>query len=170
MDLIVARIARPCGLQGEVVLDVRTDAPNRRLAPGAVLTTDPPEAGPLTVTRLRRFRGQYWAVFAQAPGREQAEALRGVALLAPAVEGGEPDAWYPHELAGLAAVLPDGTPAGTVVGVEPLPAGDALRVREPSGEVVLVPLVRALVPEVDPAAGRVVLDPPGGLLAVRPAT
>ncbi len=54
---------------------------------------------------------------------------------------------------------------GEVVGLEHLPAQDALVVREPDGTRSLVPFVRAIVPEVDVAGGRVVLDPPAGLLA-----
>lgn len=164
MDLTVARIGAPHGLRGEVRLDVRTDAPRTRLAVGTVLRTDPPAAGPLTVARIREDRGAWYATFAEVPGRTEAEALRGVALVAGPSEP-EEDAWYAHELVGLAAVLPDGTLVGEVVGLQHAPAHDLLVLLERTGERTLVPLVRAIVPEVDVAAGRVVLDPPGGLLA-----
>jgi 16S rRNA processing protein RimM len=54
---------------------------------------------------------------------------------------------------------------GEVVGLEHLPAHDLLVVREPDGARTLVPFVEAIVPVVDVPGGRVVLDPPGGLLA-----
>lgn len=164
MDLTVARIGAPHGLRGEVRLDVRTDAPRTRLAVGAVLRTDPPGAGPLTVARIRQDRGAWYATFAEVADRAGAETLRGVALVAEP-SGPEEDAWYPHELVGLAAVLVNGTPVGEVVGLAHAPAHDLLVLREPTGERTLVPFVRAIVPEVNVAAGRVVLDPPGGLFA-----
>jgi 16S rRNA processing protein RimM len=164
VDVTVARIGAARGLRGEVRLDVRTDSPRTRLSPGTVLHTDPPDAGPLTVCSVRQERSAWFVTFAEAPDRSAAEALRGVALLAEA-DDGEEDAWYPHELAGLAAFLPDGTPLGRIEGLEPAPAHDLLVLREVSGQRTLIPFVHAIVPVVDVAGGRVVLTPPGGLLA-----
>lgn len=165
MELIVATIGRAHGLRGEVALDVRTDVPDERFVVGAVLRTDPPDAGPLTVTRVRRQADRWYVAFEQAADRTAAERLRGVALLVDSDGSDEDDAWYPHELAGLRAERPDGTPVGEVVGLERLPAQDALVVREPGGEHTLVPFVRAIVPTVDVPGGRVVIDAPLGLLA-----
>ncbi len=165
MQLTVARIGRALGLRGEVVLDVRTDAPEERLAAGAVLHTVPASAGPLTVERARAQAGRWSVTFAEVGDREGAEALRGVELVVEEDESDEEDAWYPHELAGLRAEHVDGRVLGEVIGLEHLPAQDALLLREPSGARTLVPFVRAIVPVVDVAGGRVVLDPPGGLLA-----
>lgn len=163
MLLTVARIGAARGLKGEVRLDVRTDAPGTRLAAGTVLATDPARFGPLTVASLRQERGAWYARFAQVSDRTAAEALTGVALVAEPA-GPEDDAWYPHELTGLAVVLADGAPVGTVEGIEHLPAHDLLVVRERGGGRALVPFVRQIVPVVDVAGGRVVVDPPGGLL------
>jgi len=165
MQLVVATIGRAHGLRGDVAVDLRTDTPEVRFAVGTVLQTDPPEAGPLTVARTRSLGDRWFLGFDDVTDRTTAEALRGVDLVVEA-EGSadDEDAWYPHELAGLRAELPDGTVVGEVVGLEPLPAHDALVIREPSGTRTLVPFVRAIVPVVDVAGGRVVLDPPDGLL------
>jgi len=168
VDLVVARIGRPHALRGEVTLDVRTDSPERRLVPGAVFTTDPAHVGPLTLATLRRDASTTYATFAEAPDRTAAEALRGVTLLAPPDPEPEPDAWYPHELVGLDVVLPDGTHAGTCDGVEHLPAQDALKVVEPDGTTALIPLVQALVPDIDLPNRRITVTPPGGLLTAHP--
>ncbi len=61
--------------------------------------------------------------------------------------------------------LTDGTVVGEVTGLEHLPAQDALVVRETNGAESLVPFVTAIVPVVDVPGGRVVIDPPAGLLA-----
>ncbi|GEA84740.1 MAG: ribosome maturation factor RimM [Cellulomonas sp.] len=165
MLLTVARIGRAHGLRGEVGLDLRTDAPDERLATGSVLATDRAGLGSLTVTSTRIQQGRWYVTFAEVRDRTEAEGLRGVALLAEEDTSDDDDAWYPHELAGLRAEHVDGRLLGEVVGLEHLPAHDVLVLREPDGARTLVPFVRAIVPVVDVAGGRVVLDPPGGLLA-----
>ncbi len=165
MLLTVARIGRAHGLRGEVGLDLRTDAPDERLATGSVLATDRAGLGSLTVTSTRIQQGRWYVTFAEVRDRTEAEGLRGVALLAEEDTSDDDDAWYPHELAGLRAEHVDGRLLGEVVGLEHLPAHDVLVLREPDGARTLVPFVRAIVPVVDVAGGRLVLDPPGGLLA-----
>ncbi len=165
MQLVVARIGKAHSLRGEVVLDVRTDDPETRLAVGEVLATEPSSAGPLTVLSRRLHQGRWLVRFAEVGDRTAAEALRGVELVVDADASDEEDAWYPHELRGLRAELTDGTVVGEVVALEHLPAHDALLVKETNGARTLVPFVTAIVPVVDVAGGRVVLDPPGGLLA-----
>lgn len=165
MQLTVATITRPHGLKGEVALAVRTDEPAARLAAGTVLRTVPPAAGPLTVEGARVSGDRWYVRFAGVGSRESAEALRGVDLVVTTATSTEDDAWYPHELVGLRAELADGTRVGEVIGLEQLPAQDMLVLLEPDGRRSLVPFVAAIVPVVDVAGGRVVLDPPRGLLA-----
>ncbi len=163
--LTVARISKAQGLRGEVALEVRTDIPEERLAVGAVLDTEPAGRGPLTIVRNRVSSGRWYVQLDGVDDRTAAEALRGVELVVDAEESDEEDAWYVHELAGLRAELEDGTVVGTVKGLEHLPAHDVLVVEEVDGARTLVPFVTAIVPTVDVPGGRVVLTPPGGLLA-----
>ena len=165
MQLTAATIGRAHGLRGEVALDLRTETPEERFAAGAVLATDPASAGPLTVVSTRVQSGRWFVLFRESTDRTSAEGLRGVDLVVDADVSDEDDAWYPHELVGLRAERADGTLVGEVIGLEHLPAQDALLVREPDGARTLVPFVRAIVPVVDVPGGRVVLDPPAGLLA-----
>lgn len=167
MLLTVARVGRPHGLRGEVALDVRTDAPHDRLVVGATFATEPAAAGPLEVVHVREAQGRWYVIFRQAGDRTAAEALRGTSLVVETDdEPDDEDGWYPHQLVGLRAEhADDGRLLGEVVGLEHLPAHDLLVLREPDGARTLVPFVEAIVPVVDVAGGRVVLDPPGGLLA-----
>jgi len=165
MELTVATIGRAHGLRGEVALDLRTDDPELRLADGQVLRTVPASSGPLTVVSTRIQNGRWHVAFAELGDRTAAEQARGIELVVDVDASDEEDAWYPHELAGLRAELQDGTVVGEVVGLDHLPAYDMLVVRETDGTRTLVPFVRVMVPVVDVAGGRVVLDPPGGLLA-----
>ncbi|MBC7550276.1 MAG: ribosome maturation factor RimM [Cellulomonas sp.] len=127
--------------------------------------TAPSAAGPPTIAQVRPLRAKWFDPFAEAVDRSGAEALRGVELLVESVSSDEDDAWYPHELAGLRAEHVDGRVLGTIAGLEHLPAHDMLVLVEESGARTLVPFVSAIVPVVDVPGGRVVLDPPGGLLA-----
>jgi 16S rRNA processing protein RimM len=160
----VGRIGRPQGVKGEVTVEVRTDDPDDRFAEGAVLTT---EAGTLTV-ESSRYQGKYLVVaFEGIPDRNAAEALRDTLLHVDRSELPEledEDDFYDTQLVGLLAVLVDGTPLGTVDDVLHLPGGDVLSVRREAGDEALVPFVKAMVPTVDLAAGRLVVDPPEGLL------
>lgn len=168
LRLVVAVVGRAHGLRGEVAVDVRTDSPEERLTVGASFPTEPARPEPLVVERVRRQSGRWLLAFAGVADRDAAEALRGVRLLVEVSTSEEEDAWYPQELDGLRAELRDGTVVGIVRGLEHLPAHDALVVEEPIGDQpvrTLVPFVRQIVPVVDVAGGRVVLDPPGGLLA-----
>ncbi len=168
MQLVVARIGKAHGLRGEVTVQLHTDAPQQRFAPGVVLDTEPASTGPLTVRSVRDHNGITLLAFEQAPDRTGAQRLRGTRLLAEARDGrqGQPDedAWYEAELTGLAVLLTDGTEVGVVTGLEPRAVQDLLVLELTDGRRARVPLVAELVPEVDIAAGRVVIDPPAGLL------
>jgi 16S rRNA processing protein RimM len=171
-QLLVARIGKPHGLRGEVTVEVHTDEPERRFVDGATFDT---EAAPgtgvprrLTIASTRVHRGIWLLGFAEVPDRTGAESLRGTRLYVDPEgvpdEDDDEEGWYEDDLVGLTAVLTDGTVVGEVVGLQTRPAQDLLVVRLGGGGEALVPFVEAVVPEVDLAGGRVVLDPPAGLL------
>jgi 16S rRNA processing protein RimM len=98
--------------------------------------------------------------------RDQAEALRGVRLYLPRSALPQPQAeeYYHADLIGLEAVLHDGTKIGRVRAVYDFGAGDTLELARDGAPPVLLPFTRAVVPVVVPAEGRLVVDPPPGLL------
>ncbi|MEU4670636.1 ribosome maturation factor RimM [Amycolatopsis sp. NPDC023774] len=168
MDVVVGRIAKAHGIRGELAVDVRTDSPEERFAVGAVVTTQLRDGSKrdLTIAAAREHSGRLLVRFEQVLTRDVAETLRGALLLidtAALPPTSDPDEFYDHELAGLSAELADGTVVGKVVEVVHSPAGELLEL-DVAGREVLVPFVRAIVPAVDVAGGRVVLDPPEGLL------
>ena len=169
VHLAVGRIGRPHGIRGEVHIDVRTDDPGRRLAVGAVLTTDPPDRGPLTVASARWRSGELLAGFAGITDRTTAERLRGTWLVIDSADvppPEDPDEFHDAQLIGLAVRTADGERVGTVADV--LHYGQDLLVIRGCGAgsagEVLVPFVAAIVPEVDVGAGHLIIDPPPGLL------
>ncbi|MFC7383359.1 ribosome maturation factor RimM [Sphaerisporangium rhizosphaerae] len=165
MQLVVGRIGRPHGIRGEVTIEVRTDDPDTRFAPGSALATDPPGTGPLVVESMRWHKNILLLGFDGVRGREGAEALRGTMLVIDSADippTGDPDEFHDHQLIGLPVVTTGGETVGEIIDV--LHHGQDLLVIRRRGEEVFVPFVKALVPEVDLVAGRVVVDAPPGLL------
>jgi 16S rRNA processing protein RimM len=164
--VVVGRIGRPHGVRGEVTVEVRTDDPDLRFVPGAVLRTDPPERGPITIAGVHWHSGTLLLRLEGVDSREAAEAVRNTELVVPVAELPEiedPDSYYDHQLVGLTARLPDDAVLGEVTAILH-EAQDLLVVRRVEGGEVLIPFVSAIVPTVDLAGGFVVVDPPEGLL------
>ena len=168
MQIAVGQIVRAHGIRGDVTVAVRTDEPDARFVPGAALATDPPERGPLTVVATRWHTGRLIVTFEGVRDRNAAEDLRGTVLVLDSAQlpaPADPDEFYDHQLIGLAVVTAAGAAVGEVTDV--LHHGqDLLVVRRAPGPAAdaLVPFVSAIVTEVDVPSGRLVIDPPPGLL------
>lgn len=187
-QLVIGYVMRAHGVRGEVVIAVTTDEPQDRYVVGSVLATDPATAGPLVIEGLRVHSSsgvdRLLIAFEGVFDRDGAERLRGVKLLVDAADvkpSDDPDEFHDFELIGLAVVVRDAVAGGTEAGVTAAgyatgeqigeiirvthgPGADMLVVTRPDGRQTLIPFVTAIVPEVDVAAGRVVITPPEGLL------
>jgi 16S rRNA processing protein RimM len=179
MQVTVGRIGRPHGVRGDVVVGVRTDEPELRFARGSRLDTDPAGVGPLTVAGHRWHSGELLVRFAEIGDRTAAAELGGTWLLVDSAALGaldDPDEFRDGDLVGLRVQTVDGTAVGTVTDV--LHHGQDIIVVDPAkpaagggrAEQILIPFVRAIVPEVDIAGGVLVIDPPEGLLNLQDAT
>jgi 16S rRNA processing protein RimM len=166
MRVVVGRIGRPHGIRGEVTVETRTDEPDERFAPGAVLSVDTP-VGTLEVLRTHWHSGRLLVAFAGVDDRTAAEALRGLLLHVERAQDETPDdpeEYYDTSLLGCRVLLAGGSDVGEVIDVVHLPAQDLLAVRLLDDREVLVPFVGAIVLAVDVAGRHIVIDPPGGLL------
>ncbi|WP_405635115.1 ribosome maturation factor RimM [Streptomyces sp. NBC_00056] len=167
MQLVVARIGRAHGIKGEVTVEVRTDEPELRLGPGAVLATNPASAGPLTIETGRVHSGRLLLRFEGVRDRTAAEALRNTLLIAevdPEELPEDEDEFYDHQLMDLDVVTTDGVEVGRITEISHLPSQDLFIVERPDGSEVMIPFVEEIVTEIDLEEQRAIIDPPPGLI------
>jgi 16S rRNA processing protein RimM len=167
--ILMGRIAGAHGLKGLVKLQSFTGEPAAIGRYGPLLDATGQRRFEVTVQNL--VKGGVVARIEGVADRTAAEKLRGIELylpreaLPPAAEG----EYYHADLIGLAVALADGTPFGVVRAVENFGAGDLLTIDRPGTGSVSLPFTDRLVPVEDLAAGRIVVDPPLGLLEDGPA-
>ena len=170
MELIVGRVAKAHGVTGELVVDIRTDDPDVRFAPGARLRARKPRDGGTArshvVDSARPHGARLLVRLAGVNDREAADALRGSLFVIdsdelPPID--EPDTYYDHQLEGLRVRTTAGQEIGLVAEVLHTAGGELLAVKAESGEV-LVPFVSAIVTSVSLAGGIIEIEPPDGLL------
>jgi 16S rRNA processing protein RimM len=153
----LAVITAPHGVRGAFRLRCFTEKPESVAAYGPVCDAEGRELFALQV--LHRVPG---GIVARAPGindRDAAERLRGTALFVPRARLPElgPDEFYEVDLVGLEAVEPSGRRLGRVTALFDHGAGDILEIETDAGELLDLPFTRAVVPEIDLEAGRLVV-------------
>ena len=164
-DLIcVGAIAGAFGVQGEVRIKSFTADP-ADIADYPLSDAQGARSFALTLTRPIKngFAGRIEGVIT----REQADSLRGAQLFTPrtALPNLPDDEFYHADLIGLSVHDTGGTLLGHVKSVQNHGAADLLEVQQPGSNVtVLLPFTKAAVPTVDLASGRIVADPPEGVL------
>ncbi len=169
MELIVGRVAKAHGVTGELVVDVRTDDPELRFAPGAILrakASDHRERN-YVVASVRPHGNRLLLRLEGVAGRDAADAMRGSLFVIDSEDLppiNEPDTFYDHQLEGLLVRTTAGRDIGTVTEVLHTAAGELLAVDRADADELLVPFVSAIVTSVSLDSGIVEIDPPEGLL------
>jgi 16S rRNA processing protein RimM len=164
--VVVARVVKAHGIRGEVSCELLTDVPDRLVA-GTPVTVG---RTPTTIASSRPHQGRLLVRFEGVTDRTQAELLRGREVTAPALEPGEHEVYFAHELVGMSVVDADGLDLGRVRALIDLPTAaeyDLLEVERGDGRRWLLPAVDEYVAvEVDDEDRErlVVVDPPEGLL------
>jgi 16S rRNA processing protein RimM len=169
MLLTVGRIGRVHGIHGEVTVEVLTDSPEDRFYPGATLSTEPARTGGLTIASARWHNSILLLGFEGITDRNAGEGLRNLQLLAEVdLDDVEEDEYHIQQLMGLQVFLLSDSNAsariGEVTGVITGVAQDLLEITKTNGKDFLIPFVKVLVPKVDIPAGKLFIDPPGGLI------
>jgi 16S rRNA processing protein RimM len=164
MRLLVGRIGRAHGIQGEATIEVRTDEPKDRFAIGAEVQTD--KHGELIVTSHRDHNGVLLLGFENINDRNAIEKLRDTLMYSDIdidAPGVDDDDYHVLQLIGCTIFLESGERFGEVTDVVNLPGQDLLAIATTTGEV-LIPFVHQLVPVVDIKNKRMTVIP--HLLAV----
>jgi len=148
------------GVRGEVKVRPFTAEPEALDAYGELETAAGERQLALRVVRVTT-KGVVCRI-AGVEDRDAALALRGTELWLPRARLPEPDEdeWYVDDLKGLAVVDTEGAPLGRVRAVADHGGGDVVEIVAADGREVVVPFTRAHVPEVDVAAGRLVVAAP----------
>lgn len=169
MELTVGRVVKAHGVTGELVVEVRTDDPELRFAPGALLRakgSDRREQN-YAVEAARPHGARLLVRLSGVADRDAADALRGSVFVIdsadlPPIE--EADTYYDHQLEGLRVRTADGGEIGVVTEVLHTAAGELLAVKRDDAPELLVPFVSAIVTWVSLEDRVVEIDPPDGLL------
>src|ERR1700736_4984148 len=159
-QICIARIGGPPGVRGAVKLWTFTEDPFAVKTYGPLLTKD--GARSFEVATAREAKGHLVATLKGIATREEAERLNGIELYIareklPATDENE---YYHADLIGLAAVNSANEPIGRVLAIHNFGAGDIIEIAPPSGPTMLLPFTNAVVPTVDLAGGRVVIELP----------
>lgn len=156
----VAQIGAAHGLKGEVRLWSFTEEPEAVSRYGPLETED--GARRLEIESLRATKDYFVAKLRGIDDRNAAETLRNVKLYAPRdlLPKTEGDTFYHADLIGLTAVDADGAKIGDVIAVQNFGAGDIIEVRRADQSTVMFPFTETVVPQIDIAAGRMVIVPP----------
>jgi 16S rRNA processing protein RimM len=158
--ICVARIGAAHGVRGAVKLWTFTEDPLAVQHYGPLTTKDGTRH--FEVTHAREAKDHLVATLKGITTREEAERLNGVELYIardklPETDEGE---YYHTDLIGLAAVTAADTPIGRVIAIHNFGAGDIIEIAPPHGATLLLPFTNAVVPTVDLAGGRVVIELP----------
>ena len=158
--LCVGVIAGAHGVRGLVKIKSFTDDPANLTAYGPL--TDESGARRYQVAVTGRAKGVLLARIEGVGDRDAARALSGARLYVARAALPEPEdeEYYHADLIGLAVEDRAGAPLGRVAAVQNFGAGDILEIERPDQGTLLVPFTKAAVPLVDPAGGRVVVEPP----------
>jgi 16S rRNA processing protein RimM len=159
-QICIARIGAAHGVRGAVKLWTFTEDPLAVKHYGPLVTKD--GARQFEVTDAREAKGHLVVTLKGVATREDAERLNGVELYIareklPATDENE---YYHADLIGLAAVTPANEPLGRVIAIHNFGAGDIIEIAPPHGATMLLPFTNAVVPSVDLASGRVVIELP----------
>ena len=164
MQLVVGRIGRAHGVQGEATIEVRTDDPDIRFAVGQTVTLE--NGRSLKISRNRWHNQILLLSFSGIKDRNQVEELRDQLLYAEVdINSTEPGEYHFQQLIGSQVVLLDGSNLGLVTEVVQLPGQDLLSVASQKGEV-LIPMVKQIIISIDVDKKLIKINPPEGLLDV----
>ena len=163
-QICVGAISGAFGVRGEVRIKSFCADP-ATIADYSPLTTEDGRTFDLGITRA--IKGGFAAVISGVDNKEDADALRSTRLYTARenLPNLPDDEFYHSDLIGLTVVDTGGETIGRVKTVQNHGAGDILEITGPTlKDGVLLAFTKEAVPTVDLTAGRIIIDPPEGML------
>jgi 16S rRNA processing protein RimM len=162
--LVVGKLRRPHGVQGEIVMEIYTDFPERLRGGVCVYVGDDHQK--LCIQKRRSNNDTLLIAFDGITTPERAGELRNQFVYVraddrPPLPEGE---YYHHELLGLDVVSEDGQPLGKLVEILSSPANDVYIVRPETGREVLLPALKSVILDVNLVEKRMLVHLLPGLL------
>jgi len=158
-------VRRAHGIHGDVVVRGTLQDADQRFIEGALLVTNEDDPRELEIEAVRPHQDGFIITFVGIDDRDAAEGMRGIQFVIDSSDRRElaADEWWPEDLVGCNVISVAGAVVGVVSSVIVGTAQDRIVIDTPEGSRGEVPFVAALVPEVDVAAARIVVDLPDGL-------
>ncbi|MGY3619908.1 ribosome maturation factor RimM [Bradyrhizobium sp. USDA 10063] len=156
----VARVGAAHGVRGAVKLWTFTEDPLAVKHYGPLFTKD--GARQFELAHVREAKDHLVATFKGVSTRDEAEQLNGLELYVPRerLPETDDDEYYHADLIGLAAVTTAEQPLGKVIAIHNFGAGDIIEIAPSQGPTMMLPFTNAVVPTVDLAGGRVIVELP----------
>ncbi|MGH1368169.1 MAG: ribosome maturation factor RimM [Maritimibacter sp.] len=163
--ICVGALAGSFGVHGEVRIKSFCAEPEDIGTYGPLWTEDGSRSFEIVLTRA--IKTGFSAEITGVDTKEQADELRGIRLFADrdALPHLPDDEFYHADLIGLEVRDTGGAVLGTVSAVHNHGSSDLLEVMGPAlKDPILLPFTQACIPTVDLATGRIIADPPEGIL------
>ena len=163
--VLIGFLRRAHGIRGEISAEQVSDAPGRFRALEYVLVRKDGRIQELAVESVRTKSKFFLLKLEGIDDRDAARDLTGadIGVRKEDIHPVPEDTYYQFDLVGCTVFGESGREIGKVEDVLKMPANDVLVVRSCEGEILL-PLVKAIMKEVDPERGRIVIVEMEGLL------
>ncbi len=165
MELVVGRLGRPHGVQGEISVEIRTDEPEERFKNGVTLFLKENKKN-LTVSTSRWHQQKMLVKFDEITDRDMADEIKGKTLMVTIDENqleNKKDQYYEFQLVNLNVKDNKNNLLGKVKEVISGNAQDLIVVEANNQKEVMVPFVKQIVKDVDLVNKEIKMDPPPGL-------
>jgi 16S rRNA processing protein RimM len=161
---VIGRVLSAHGIRGELKCRIVTDFPTRRFKRGSSVTI----RGESHVVEAARIQGDMVLLkLAGLTDRDVAQSFGGAEIEVPTAAAGPPPKgqFYWHQVIGLEvedAITHE--VFGRVADILETGANDVYVVKSANGKEILVPAIKDVVKQIDPAAGRILIEPLPGLI------
>ena len=162
--IAVAKFRRPHGLNGEALVAILTDFPERIVSGAKFLLGE--NYFPITIDSVRNHNDGLLLKFKEFPSRKSIEGKQNQLIYSsiddsPELESGD---YYHHQLLGFEIVDMEGLSIGFLVDILVTGANDVYVVRPTSGKEILLPASNEVVKDIISSEKKIIVELIPGLI------